>query len=142
MKWYPRNKDISDIFSRARYNDTESLWLDCGQILQTMYSQIDTPFAQGMLYFCYKDPIATDMCQWHIPNTVTLGMKLLNPDLKISPLLTQLLDYPLCLDHSKLAGSRSYRNLHVTSLLNQINSALLQHTYTPDLLLQRLSNVT
>src|SRR5262245_54467705 len=108
-----------------------------------MYGQINTPFAQSMFYLCHKDPIATKACQWHISNTVTLGMNLLNRDLKISPLLTQLLDYRLCLDHSQLAGARSYRNVHVTSLLlNQTNSALLQHKYTPDLPLQHLSSAT
>src|SRR6266849_8053048 len=107
-----------------------------------MHSQINTPFAQGMFYLRHKDSIATEVCQWHICNTVTLSTNLLNRDLKISPLLTQLLDYPLCLNHSKLAGSRSYRNMHEVSLLNQTNSASLLHRHIPDLLLLRLSNVT
>src|SRR5437016_4895993 len=109
-----------------------------------MYGQINTPFAQSMFYLCYKDPITTDARQRHISNTITASTDLLNRDFKISPLLTQSLDYPLCLDHSQLASSCSYRNMHVTSLLllNQINSASLQHRHTPDQPLQHLSNVT
>jgi hypothetical protein len=58
-----------------------------------MDSQIDTPFAQSMFYLCDKNPIAPNVCQGYICNTVSLGMNLLNRDLKIIPLLTQPLNY-------------------------------------------------
>jgi hypothetical protein len=76
LKWTLRNKDIAHIFTRAWHDYTQAIGLCCRKVLQTVHSQVDTSFLQGALNFSHKHPIATNLCEWNIADTVASSVDL------------------------------------------------------------------
>src|SRR5690349_19471281 len=96
-----------------------------------MYRHIDSSLLQRTLYLRNKNAISTNLCERNMRDLIASGANLLDCDLKTGPLLTQPLDYPVCLYHCELACSRPYRNALHLALPNQTNSALPAHIYAP-----------